>query len=263
VRAPKSSHGIVSLAPSITELVFALDAGDRLVGATTACDAPEAARKIPRVGDFGGAVYEAILQLNPALVLGVEGAADAAMLTKLNEMGVSAHALRVGTLEEIRAAVQELGALLGVPDRARSVSKALQADLERVRDALGEREPVRTLLVLGARPLHVVSPRSFAGELLEVAGALNVVSAEGPEYPTWSLEQVVAARPEVILLSRMSGAAPALFQGWSSLPAVQNDRVHVLSSDDAILRPGPRMGEGAEALARLLHPSAFESRESR
>ena len=262
VESRRAPERIVSLAPGLTELVFALGAGDRLVGSTTACDTPKAAQALSRVGDFGTVGHEAILGRTPDLVLAVDGAVDSRMVVELNAMGIVTQALPMGTIAEIRSTIQRIGELLHVSENARRLLRGLESDWRRLGDAHASLRPVRTLLVLGARPLHVVSPKSFAGELLEAAGGLNVVSSEGPAYPTWTLEQVVAARPEVILLTRMSGATPALFESWSSIPAVRDGRVHVLTQDDQVLRPGPRLAEGAEILAGFLHPASRKPGEA-
>lgn len=246
----------MSLTPSTTEILFALDVGDRVVGVSRFCDFPPAARTRPRVGGFTDPSLEAILALTPDLVVGARGPTNRGVVEALAARGVATAFPPDGDLDDVRASIRTLGALAGAGRRADALVAAIDADLLAIRAALAGRRPVRTLVVLGSRPLAVAGPGGFLDDMLRAAGGENVV-AEGPPWPTIGVERVLELAPEVIVEAGLGmGSEPGLdWSRWPSIPAVRDGRV-VRIDDVRLLRPGPRVAEGAAVLARALHPDA-------
>lgn len=260
----KIARRVITLTPSLTELVFALGAGDRLVGVSDFCDYPEAAKRLPRVGSFLAPAIERILSLQPDLVLldGVQG--DAA--TMLKQAGTHAVAVPMQDLAQVRASFTTVAAELG--DRHAQAS-ALLNDLDRQLAELSSRvssKPKRkTLFVVdrqigSLRGLVAAGPNSYIDELLRLAGGQNIFADMAPRYAKVALETIEERQPDVILdavHTDPAGAAARLadWQELRNIAAVRDGRVHILANR-MFVTPGPRLAEALRQLAALLHPPA-------
>ncbi|MCS7314162.1 MAG: helical backbone metal receptor [Bryobacterales bacterium] len=258
---------IVSTAPSITQMLYALGLGERVAAVTTFCRyPPEAARK-PKIGDYLRPNLELILAARPDLVI-VERTGVKAPLERGH---ASLPILEVddGTLAGIFDSLERIGRATGVPGRARALAARLRAELDELARQNAGRRPPRTMIVLGRTParlegLVVAGRGSYLDELIGLAGGLNIFSDTVAPYSRVPLETVLARDPEVILdVAEMDGS-PALTPGrkrailnlWRSQPelsAVRAGRVFA-EAPDLFVVPGPRVAEAARALARLLHP---------
>jgi len=242
---PAQVHRVVTLAPSLSEIVLALGAGDRLVGVTRFDDDPRAA-KIPRVGGYNDPEPETVLGLHPDLVIAETAPENRGPVETLARLGIPVEAFTLGNLSEIEAAMEQIGALLGVPERGRALRDQLERHRSRVRAEAAKGPHLRALLVFGLDPLVVAGPRSFAGELLRDTGALNVTGESDRPFPRISVEAAVRARPDVLVIC---GFAPP--QGRPPIPGLPGARVETLRST-ALLHPGPRLAEGLDDLVAAL-----------
>ena len=250
---------IVSLAPSVTEILFALDAGDRVVGVTRFCNHPKEATSLPVVGGFTDINVERVLGLKPDLIIGVPNVGNQTAGEKLQRIGLETLFVRDGSLEEMYEAITTIAGRIDEPERGRD----LVADIRREMDAVTERvrdvERPRVLLVYGHNPLSVAGPGSFGDELVALAGGENVVAGT-TRFPTLSIEVVLTLAPQVIIDTSMGLSEPeveAYWGRWPSIPAVKNGRVYVLA-DDRLVRPGPRLPAGLRIMASALHPDRFK-----
>ena len=250
----------VSLAPSLTELVFALGLEDQLVGRSSACDYPAGAADIPVAGDFGRPQLERIEQLKPDMVL-VTDVDKPGVLRRLEAMGVRVLVLPCESWDELLRAARELGRAFGQPERGEEWVRVMQARREalsvRVAEHLGDRERPRVYVEVWGDPLTTVSGTTFVHDLVELAGGRNIAAGLKGRYVHISSEWVIREDPEIILLAYMlpGTAAPerlAARPGWSGIRAVQRNSICTTIPPDWLLRPGPRMIEGAEALADWL-----------
>ncbi|NOU32811.1 MAG: ABC transporter substrate-binding protein [Polyangiaceae bacterium] len=250
---------VVSLTPSTTEAVFALGAGDRMVGRSRFCNYPEVAKSLPQVGGYVDPNYEAILGLRPSLVVGARGPGGAAVEQKLQGYGVATFFPRTESFAEIEAMLTGLGALLHRESAATETVGRIHAQTEAVEKAVGGLPKRKVLLVFGLEPVVVAGPGGFPDEMLRHAGGVNVV-ADGPAYPTIGIERVLALDPDVVLNASMAEARGTErirsdSPGWRDLRAVKEGHV-VAITDEAVLRPGPRLGDGLRTIARAVHPEA-------
>jgi cobalamin transport system substrate-binding protein len=259
-RSTKSTaiaHRVVSLSPSTTEALVAMGAREALVGRSRYCDFPPDVLTLPEVGGFVDPNFEAIVALRPDLVTGARGPAGAQMADRLRALGIATYFPETESLPAIDAMILGLGGRTTHEASAEQVVVALRAREAAVRTAASSFPRTRTLLVFGLVPVVVAGPRSFADEMLTTAGGANVVTDGGP-YPTLGMERVLALDPEVIVdasmqESRGSERITTDTPGWRELHAVKAGRVIALR-DEAVLRPGPRVGEGILVLARAIHP---------
>lgn len=252
---------IISLAPSVTEMLFALGVGDRVVGVTSLCDYPPEATMKEKVGDVMTPSLERIVALAPDLVI-ISTATQLELFAKrLIEIGVPVYVVKANRLEDVLATLRHLGDVTGEVRAAEALTRSLQARIERVVERTRTLPRPRVLLVVQRDPLIVAGREAFLTDLVEKAGGRSITADAQREWTLYSLESVLARAPEVIVIpshETQSQRLPNL--QWSALadtPALRNKRVYTINAD-LLMRPGPRLVEGLEELARLLHPEAFQ-----
>jgi len=256
---------IVSLAPSITETVFALGFGNRLVGVTSHCDYPAEAKRLPKIGDFMSPSLEVIAAKQPDLVIGVTGATDPARAREIERLGIKITLVSVSSVSEILSSFKHIAALLGDPDAGATLVEKITAQFDKVKKRVAPAPRRSTLLAVGLRPLVAVGGKNFLDELITLAGGENIAGNASQPWLNLPDEYVVAKAPQVIIQAGMGSDASRPTRQWSdlkSIPAVKERRVYTYNSDK-ILRPGPRIGEGLEEIARLIHPECFNVGKSR
>jgi len=256
---------IVSLAPSVTETLFALGFGDRLAGVTTYCDYPAEARKLPKIGDFMNPSLEAVVAKRPDLVIGVAGATDPVKAREMGWLGLKVVLVSVSNLSDILAAIRSISALLGNEKEGEKLIAKIAAQVEDVKRRIAPAARRSVLMVVGFQPLISVGGKNFIDELITLAGGDNIARSAAQPWLNLPDEVVVAKAPQVIIEAGMGSEWGKSVKRWGdlrSIPAVREGRVYSYSSDK-ILRPGPRFGEALAELARLIHPECFASPSSR
>jgi iron complex transport system substrate-binding protein len=257
VSVPERPTRIVSLAPSITETVFVLGEGERLVGVTDYCDyPPEAARKA-RVGGISTPSFEAILALRPDLVLATSESNYTEHVQRLTGLGLAVYVIRPVDFETVLESIERIGLVLGRHELARARVASMRREADLIARAVLSAPRPRVLYVVWANPLIAPGRGTLITELLHRAGGESVTATEPLPYPRLSLETVVERRPERIIVGRHGQETAAeLLRGWDRLAAVTAVREGRVSAVDGDLvhRPGPRMIEALRALARALHP---------
>jgi iron complex transport system substrate-binding protein len=238
----------VSLAPSLTETVFALGAGDRLVGVTDHDAYPAAAAALPRVGGFASPSIEAIVSLRPDLVLATEDGNPEGVVVKLRSLGIPVDVQTPRTFGQIEATCRSLGSRLELPDRGESLAASLAARRARVTTGLAGAPQVRCVLLLSVSPLITCSKSTFLHELITTAGGENLAAALPGNYPVLSPEGLVLMSPPVVVVATMEPGNPTPpAGGWRVVPL----------DPDLASRPGPRLYDALERLAAALHPERF------
>ncbi|HEX9422975.1 MAG TPA: cobalamin-binding protein [Pyrinomonadaceae bacterium] len=260
VTIPARIERFVSLAPNLTEIAYAVGAGDRLVGNTTFCDYPPEAKNVVKVGDTLQPSIERILTLRPQLVLVSTASQLEAFTKQLNEHQIAVYVTDPRDLEGVFRSILSVGDLLNEPVAASELVKQLRARSERVERVVAGLPPVSVFFQLSGQPLYTAGKSSFVTNLIERAGGLSVTSDINEAWPRLSDEAALASRPEaVIMLSggAMGGAANTkVAAALKNSPAVRNGRVYVIDGD-LLTRPGPRLVDGLEQIARALHPEGF------
>jgi iron complex transport system substrate-binding protein len=270
VTIPKRPERIVSLTPANTELLFALGLGDRVVGVTSYCDYPPEARSREIVGGFTDPSLEKIVALRPDLVL-VSRGNPREFIGKLEELGAAVVALDPETLAGVCRSFTLAGQVTGASAEAAVLLRQWDQRRQAVQQALATHpeEKPRALVIVSLEGLWVAGPDNYLDDLLTLAGGQNVAAEAPTPWPEYSLEKIVVADPQVILLSAdHRGSAPsgaiaperlAQFRSepaWARVSAVREGRVYEISTD-ILMRPGPRLMDCLEAMARALHPEAF------
>ena len=257
--ARAEARRIVALAPSVTETLFAVGAGADVVGVSDLSDYPAEASRIDRVGSYLKPNVEVVVAHRPDLVIAVPSPGNREAVESLVNLGLRVVVVEEGpTLGDVLAAIQRIGDEAGRPEAARALTSRIAQQVEAVRRRIAPLPPRRTLMVVGQNPLVAVGGENLVDELLTAAGARNVAAALG-RWPRLSVEFLVSSAPEVIIDSSMGDESNSnlSFYDGLGLEAVRAKRLYAVRIDE-ILRPGPRVGEGLEKLARLVHPEAFD-----
>lgn len=259
LKVPAKIERLVSLAPNLTEIVYAVGAGDRLVGNTTFCDYPEEARNLPKVGDTLQPNIETILALRPQVVLVSTASQLEAFTRKLDEHGIAVYVTDPRDLEGVFRSLENLGSLLDQQAEAERLVSQLRKRAASIGDAVKSTKPVRVFYQLSEEPLYTAGRDSFVTDLIARAGGISVTANVPEAWPRYSQESAVAARPEAIILptgGSMGGANSKVASGLRNSPAVLNGRVYRINGD-FLSRPGPRAVDGLAELARALHPEVL------
>jgi len=256
---------IVSLAPSNTEIVCAIDACERLVGVTDFDDYPAEVVEIDKVVTMAQVDVEALVATEPDLVLAAGNElTPSAVIDQIADLGVPVLVLYPESLDEVSADIQLVGMAVGRDDEAAALIEDMATRVDAVEEVVADLERPRTFYEVSVfeGTIYTAGESSFLASLIETAGGEPIT---GDALSTSiELEELVAADPELILLgdatydSTITPESVAQRQGWEAMTAVGDGRVEVVTDDVVITRPGPRIIDGLEALARAIHPDAFE-----
>lgn len=263
IRLERPAQRLVSLWPSATEMVCALGLEDRLVGVTSWCNYPPTVKRKTIIGDPNTPKIEKIVELQPDLVLAPFGTPQE-VLQQMERLALPVFGMDPQTLPEVFAVMRQIGRLTGTEKEAESIVKALEkrsaAVEEKVRKLPPTQRPrVYLEMYASASEICTFGPHNYADDLVQRAGGRNVFDDAETPYPQISAEQVLERNPDVLIIAHHQAAEADLKArpGWSSLTAVKKNRIFRYGNPDEFLRPGPRLVNVLEWLARVLHPELF------
>ena len=268
---PNNSPGkptrIVSLAPNLTEILFALGLRERIVAVSNGSNYPPEAANKKRIGTFWQPNTEAIIAAKPDLVITLSFEQQKSVADSLKRLRFKVLSLKIKKIEGLLSAIQKIGSTTGYEQRAEQLVKDISNQLNDLRLKLGSTKKVKVLWVVQNEPLRVAGRKTFINELIELAGGENAIGPTIAQYPQIGTEQLLACGAEVIIQSAMEAgdisvqqqAAEMFWSRWASLPAVRNNRIYVVESD-MVLRLGPRLPQGIQMIAGYLHPDTLTQR---
>lgn len=262
IQIPEKPERIISLAPSITECLFALEQGDRVIGVTQFSDYPPEAQKLPQVGSYVSLNLERIVALKPDLCIGTKDGNPRGTIMRLEKLGVPVYAVDPRDLNAVMDTLSELGELLRAQQRAEDVVQDMRERIDAISSAVaGTKRRPRVFFQIGISPIVSVGTDTFIHELIELSGGKNLTAGSTP-YPRVSREEVLRLRPDVLIITSM--ARDEMFeqvkrewQKWPSIPAVKNEQIYLVNSDH-FDRATPRLVKGLEKLFQLLHPQLYK-----
>jgi len=251
---------IISLAPNHTEILYALGLGDRVVGVTEYCNYPPEAAVKPKVGDFITIDLEQVVGLEPDLVLATT-MHMAETVPALQERGIVVFVLDPQSVVAVLESIQKIGQLTGREDEAEALVADMQARIAAVQEKVQGAPRPKVFWELGPE-LFTAGPGSFVNDLITLAGGENVAADADSPWPQLSVEAIILKDPDVIVLADHNyGQTVEMVKerpGWEDIRAVREGNVIEIADDDIVSRPGPRLVEGLEFLARAFHPDLFE-----
>src|SRR6185369_8689909 len=248
VSVPFKVDHVISLAPNLTEIVFAVGGGGQLVGRTSYCDFPAEAKSVAEVGDTLHPSLERIISLKPQVVL-ISTASQLEVFTQqLQSQNIAAFITDPRDLEGVFRSIEQIGEILGKKEQAATLVQTLRQRTGAVEQAVKQREPVRVFYQLSGEPLYTAGRDSFTTDLMRRAGAISVTADVPGAWPRYSAESALAAKPDAIILATggsMGSANSTVVEALRQSPAVLQGRVYKIN-DDHLTRPGPRAVDGLE-----------------
>ena len=251
---------IVSLSPSNTEIIFALGAGDRLVGVTEYCNYPKEAKDIDKVGGFSDPNIERIVSLKPDIAF-VAGSFQDETITKLESLGITVFLVDAKSLTGVLENIETVGTILGEMEMTVEVTGKMRAKINDIESALKKASGTPLVFFeIYKEPLMSAGPGTFIDDLIIRSKGKNAAGATKEEYPQFSTEKLIELDPDVYIAVTGSNSEPGNIKerpGWDTLKAVQNNRISIVN-DDLVSRPGPRIVNGYELIAKAVHPEVFD-----
>jgi len=262
IRVPDDPKRVIALAPSITEIIFALGQQARLKGTTQFSNYPAEAAQLPKVGSYVRLDLERIVALNPDLCIAIKDGNPKAIIDRLQSLDIPVFAVNPRNLESLLQTIQRIGGILNASAKAKTLIENMRNRMQKVDNLVSgiDRRP-RVFIQIGIFPIISAGSNTFIDELIDRAGGINVAAGNNA-YPHFSREQVLALAPDVLIVTTMarSGAFEKAKADWnrlSQMPAVRKNRIYMVNSD-LFDRPSPRLFDALEILTRLLHPQLFE-----
>ncbi len=262
VTVPDQPLRVVSLAPSITEIVYALDQGHCLKGVTTYSDFPSEAIKLPKVGSYVHLDLEKIVALKPDLCIAIKDGNPRVIAQRLESLKIPVYAVDPNNLETVMKTILEIGTLLNAKDQADRLVQMMDLRIQKVKSLVANvTHRPGVFFQIGISPIVSVGTHTFIHELIVIAGGTNLAAGPIP-YPRFSREKVLSLSPEVIIITSMARSAAfekvkAEWEKWPTMPAVRNQRIY-LEDSNFFDRPSPRLVDGLELIIRMIHPELFK-----
>ena len=264
VPLPAKPSRIVSLAPNLTEILFALGLDEKIAAVSNDSDYPPEADKKKKVGTFWQPNIEAVIAAKPDLVITLWFEQQKAVAETLNRLGYRVLTLKAEKIEELRTAIKKIGAATGRKQQANELVKNIENQFSNLQSKFSSTNKVKVLWVVGVENLSVAGRNTFINELIEIVGGENAIGPTISQYPQIGAEELITCGAEIIIqsamgtsnISKQQRAAEAFWSKWANLPAVKNNRIYVVDSD-LVLRLGPRLPQGAEMIARCLHSEIY------
>lgn len=250
VALPERIERAVSLAPSLTEMIFAVGAGDRLVGDTTYCNYPPEAQAITKVGDTQTPDIERIVALRPDVVFVSTASQLEAFIATLESQRIAVFVTDPKNLDDVITSLGRLGAMFGTTERAAALIESLVGRVEEVKERARDQKPVSVFLQISREPLFTAGRDSFMTSIIETAGGRSVTADVPTAYPKLSKETAMALNPEIIILSDSEDNREPT-DVFKNSPAVKNGRVYRINAD-IVSRPGPRLVDALEQISANL-----------
>jgi len=256
--AAEQAARYISLAPSTTEILFALGLDEEIVGVSSFCNYPPEASGKTKVGDFSRPNMEIILALKPDYIF-CTGLEQAPVIEQLRRLKLNVYVADPSSIKQLLGSILEIGKITGREKEAQKIISGITNTVEDARKELkaaGRKRP-KVFIEIWHDPLTTAGPGSFVDELLGLAGGINIASDTKRPYSTYSVEQVIMHKPDCIILAYMSTHKPASMvaqrAGWQDVPAVKNKCLFDDINPDIILRPGPRIAEGLKEIRKRIY----------
>jgi iron complex transport system substrate-binding protein len=245
---------IISLAPNITEILFAMDMGNEIVGVTSFCDYPDEAKRKTKVGGMSNPSLEAVVSLRPDIVVMTTDGNPREFEERLHSLGIKTYVFRARKLSELPEGIREMGAALGVKKKAEALAEKVESAMNSFADTRHSLPRRRVLFVIWPEPLIVAGPGTEIDDTITLLGSANIASRARTSYPSYSVEEIIRQSPDVIFIGRghkdVKEMSEGLLKKIASVPAVTKGRVFFLG--DSLYRLGPRVVSGIGEMAACL-----------
>ncbi|HDP70061.1 MAG TPA: cobalamin-binding protein [Actinobacteria bacterium] len=260
VEVKEKPEKIVSLAPSNTEILFALGLGDKVVGVTDFCDYPEEAKSKDKVGGFSEPNIEKIIELEPDLILGT--GMHQKLINQFEDVGLTVFILDPKGIDGVIESIGTVGKLTGETGASRKLMDEMKEKIENVKGKVANLSDDKKPLVyyeVCNDPISTVGPGALMFDIVEMSGGTNIAADTKEKYPQLSLETLIEKDPQIIIASEGSMGDPGKVKerkGWESMSAVKDGKVYIID-ENKVVRPGPRIVDGLVDAAKIIHPELY------
>lgn len=257
---PNPKPRYISLAPSTTEILFALGLDEEIVGVSSFCNYPQKAKDKEKVGTFSQANIEKILSLKPDYIF-CTGLEQAPIIAELKRLNLKVYAADPTDMKELFTSIKDMGKITGRPKEAQNLIKDMQTQIEEIASKvklIPQEKRLKVFIEIWNEPLMTTGKGSFVDELITLAGGINIADDTKRSYSIFSPEEVINRNPDCIIFAYMDKEGPAKLAqgrfGWKGISAVKNSRLYNDINPDILLRPGPRVVEGLKEIYKRLYP---------
>jgi iron complex transport system substrate-binding protein len=262
VKIPKTVKRIVSMAPNVTEMLFAIGLDNEIVGVTEFCNYPEAAKSKPKIGGYYNPNIEVILSLKPDLIVATPDGYSKERVDKLDQSGIPVFIVNPLKIDDATESMLVLGKITGKEAYSKLVVDGLKARIKVVKDKVAQvpaQKRPKVFYEIGQNPLVTVGPNNFVDDLITAAGGINIANDAPNSWPIYSVEAIITKNPDIILTapSTMTASDKMIADEWSkyrTISAVMNKRIYAIDPD-VLLRSGPRVADGLEKLYTIFYQS--------
>jgi iron complex transport system substrate-binding protein len=246
---------IISLAPNITEILFSLGLGDKVIGVTNFCDYPDGAKKKPKIGGMSNPSLEAVVSLKPDIVLMTTDGNQKDFEERLRSLKIRTYVFKARRLPELPQGIRDLGSVLGVKEKADVIANDIEKSVNKLKNSKSKiQNPKKVLFIIWPEPLIVAGPGTAIDDVITFLGCENIASTAKVQYPKYSIEEIILQAPDVIFIGKghteVKKISQSLLKRIGMVPAVQNNAVFYIS--DSIYRLSPRIVNGIEEMAQCL-----------
>jgi len=263
ISIPEQPRRIVSLAPGITEILFALNLDDRIAGVTGFCNWPQKAEKKPKIGGFTNPSIEKIVSLKPDLIIATADGNRPETIRQLEKIGLTVYVTNPVDTEGILRSIVHMGEITGQNEEACRLNADLQKRLDAVTTRIRDRKKPRVFFQIGMEPVITVGKHTLISDVIERAGGINIAEKDTARYPRYSAEGVMAGAPDILLFAPMANdrefkKVKQYWEQYPGIPAVKNKQIYPMNTD-LIGRASPRIIDAIEQAAKILHPEEKKS----
>ncbi len=266
VEVPGSPGRIISLAPNITEILFALGLENQIAGVTNFCDYPAGVTNKPRIGGFVNPDMERVVSLKPDLVIATRDGNQAGAIQRMEELGFAVYLVDPKGFNGVVSTIRNIGEVTGRREESKAITEKMIKRKEGILRLTQSLPRPRVFFQIGNAPIVTVGKGTLADDLIRMAGGRSISENESVNYPLYSIENVISKAPEIIIMTSMEGNREYAnlakrWQRWGTIPAVKKNAIHVIDSN-LVDRPSPRVVDGLEALLRIIHPEVTKNLNS-
>jgi iron complex transport system substrate-binding protein len=264
VKIPYPAKRIISLAPSITEILFAMGLDEEITAVTNYCDYPKAVLNKPRIGGYTNPSIEKIVSLKPDLIITTKDGNRWKTIHRLSDLGFSVYLIDPLSFYGITKAIYHIGGIVGREEESKKIIANMISKKEEIAKRTKSLPKPKVFFQIGYAPIITVGRRTFADDLIRLAGGKSISENELISYPLYSIETILSKAPDIIIISSMDSNKDYMnlvekWRNWKSIPAVRMNSIHIIDSN-LVDRPTPRIIEGLEALVKMIHPEAWEEK---
>ncbi|NLM20223.1 MAG: cobalamin-binding protein [Peptococcaceae bacterium] len=257
IAIPQTPAKIISLSPALTELLFALDLDQQIIGVSDYCDYPEQVKTKERMGGYNTPNVELIASKNPDLVF-ISAGVQEEFMDRLSEFGITVVSLDADTIDQVMTNIHLAGVLTGKEKEAKQLTDSLKQKKDEITAKVQGKPKPKVFYEVWDDPLMSAGAPSFIHDIIETAGGINIAAESNERYYIYSVEKLLEENPDIYIINSHSHIPKDVMSrnGYQALKAVQNNKVYVID-DNLISRAGPRVIEGLEQMAQMLHPEVF------